>query len=146
MMNYIETKIRIDRMQEDGTTKLVTESYLVDATSFTEAEARITEEMTPYIRGAFSVSAVKKSNISEIFNAENAERLYRCKINIVVLDERTGQEKRTACHILVGAACFDGAIATLKDGMRGSLSDYEIASISESDIKEVYFFTTKQNK
>ena len=65
--NWFETKIRYEKMMDDGKQKMVTEQYVVDALSFTEAEARIIEELTPFVSGEFSVSAVKKTKISEIY-------------------------------------------------------------------------------
>ena len=67
MANWFECKVRYDKVQDNGSVKKVNEPYLVDALSFTEAEARIIEEQTPCISGDFSVSAVKRTKISEIF-------------------------------------------------------------------------------
>ncbi len=139
MALYFETKIRYDKVNENGISKKVTEHFLVDALSFTEAEARITEEQAPYISGDFNVSAVKKSNIAEIFNLNGeGDRWYRCKLNFISIDEKTAAEKKSAHHILVRAFDFDDALATLKEGMKGTMADYEIASIIETDIMDVY--------
>lgn len=59
MSKWFECKVRYDKTQENGTIKKVTEPYLVDALSFTEAEARIIEELTPYISGEFEVAGIK---------------------------------------------------------------------------------------
>lgn len=147
MALYFETKIRFDKTLENGSTKRVTEHYIVDALSFTEAEARIIEEQQPYISGNFTVSAVKKSNIAEIFNLNGAEdRWYRCKLNFISIDEKTAQEKKSAHNILVRASDFEDALTTLKDGMKGTIADYEIASIIETNIIYVYPSTTNDNK
>ena len=139
MALYIETKIRFDKMQENGIVKKVTERYLVNALSFTEAEARIIEEQTPFISGDFSVSAVKKTNIAEIFSDQsNGNRWYNCKVNFITIDEKTASEKKKASHILVLAHNFDDALDNLKNGMKGTVSDYEIAGITETDIMDVY--------
>lgn len=139
MALYIETKIRYDKMQENGIVKKVTEKFLVNALSFTEAEARIIEEQTPFISGDFSVSAVKKTNIAEIFSDQsNGDRWYNCKLNFITIDEKTATEKKKASHILVLAYNFDDALDNLKNGMRGTVSDYEIAGITETDILDVY--------
>ena len=139
MALYIETKIRFDKMQENGIVKKVTERYLVNALSFTEAEARIIEEQTPFISGDFSVSAVKKTNIAEIFSDQsNGDRWYNCKVNFITVDEKTASEKKKASHILVLAHNFDDALDNLKNGMKGTVSDYEIAGITETDIMDVY--------
>ena len=144
MALYIETKIRFEKMTENGTVKKVTEKYLVDALSFTEAEARIIEEKTPYISGDFTVSAVKKSNIAEILNTNGEfDYWYKCKLNFISIDEKTGSEKKSASYILVNAPDFDDALAYLKEGMKGTMADYEIASILETDIMGVYSFKAK---
>ena len=76
--------------------KKVSEPYLVDAWSFTEAEARIIKEMTPFISGDFSVANIKRANISELFMDETGDKWYKCKVNFITLDEKSGAEKRTA--------------------------------------------------
>lgn len=95
MALWFETKIRYDRIQENGSVKKVNEPYLVDALTFTDAEARIIEKITPFISGEFSVSAVKKTKISEIFFDESdyADKFYMVKVNFVTLDEKSGKEK-----------------------------------------------------
>ncbi|MDE6040004.1 MAG: DUF4494 domain-containing protein, partial [Muribaculaceae bacterium] len=101
MANWFECKIRYDKAMENGAVKKVTEPYLVDALSFTEAEARITEEMTPYISGDFSVSAVKRTKIAEIFFFDSGDRWYMVKVGFITIDEKTAVEKRSASLILV---------------------------------------------
>lgn len=144
MALYIETKIRYDKTHENGAVKPTTEKFLVDALSFTEAEARIIEEQTPYISGDFNVSAVKKSNISEIFHAGDADKWFKCKLNFITLNEKTGAESKKASYILVKAYDFEDALSTLKEGMKGTVSDYEIASICETDIMDVYLLKAKE--
>lgn len=138
MALYIETVLKYEKLSESGVMKKVSEHYLVDALSFTEAEARIVEEMTPMISGEFSVSAVKKTKISEVFFDETADRSYMVKVAFVTLDERTGVEKKVANFILVQADSFDDAVINFKEGMKGTMADYEIISIAESPILEVF--------
>ena len=125
---WFTTKVRYEKTRENGSLKTITEPYLVDALSFTEAEARITNEMMPYTSGAFSVSAVKRSNISEIFWDENGDHFYKAKINLITLDENTGAERKKAIYILVQAFDLNQAAKNLAEGMRGTVSDYEVAS------------------
>lgn len=138
MAQWFKTSVRFDKMLENGTVKKVTEPYLVDALSFTEAEARITEEVTPYISGEFTVSAVKKSKIAEIFWDESGDRWYQVKVAFITIDEKTAAEKRTAYVIMVQASDFDNALANFKDGMKGTMADFEIISIAETNIMDVY--------
>ena len=83
MALWFECKVKYDRMQENGMVKKVNEPYLVDALSFTEAESRIIEEVKPFISGDFSISAVKKTKISEIFFDETADKYYMVKVNFM---------------------------------------------------------------
>lgn len=138
MAIYIETKIRYDKMMENGMVKKVTESYLVDALTFTEAEARTVEEMQPYISGEFSVSAVKKTKISEIFFKEDAEKNYLVKVAFITLNEKSGLEKRSVSQILVQADYFIEAYNNFQDKMKGTMADYEIIGINETPILEVF--------
>lgn len=138
MNNWFECKVSYEKMLENGMQKKVTESYLVDALSFTEAEARIIEEMKPYITGEFIVTAIKRCKISELFFNENGDRYYRCKLNYITLDEKSGREKKTAVYMLAQASTLDEAKDVLKNGMKGTMSDYFIESITETKIMDVY--------
>ena len=141
MRNWFECKVKYDKMMENGMQKKVSEPYLVDALSFTEAEARIIKEITPYISGEFEVANIKKANYSEIFFDETADKWFKCKLNFITLDEKSGMEKRTASYMLVQASDFSQALARLLDGMKGTLADYEVASIAETALIEVYQYT-----
>ncbi len=138
MALWFETKVRYDKMMENGAVKKVNEPYLVDALTFTEAEARIIEEMTPFISGEFSISAVKKTKISEIFFDETADRYYMVKVSFITLDEKSGAEKKSTSLILVQASDLEGALERFKEGMKGTMADYEIASVSETPLMDVY--------
>lgn len=138
MAKWFETKVRFDKTMENCTVKKVTEHYLVDALSFTEAEARTNEEVTPFMSGDFDVSAVKKSNISEIFRDETGDRWYKVKVAFITIDEKTAVEKRKASYILVQASSFKGAYDNFIEGMKGTMADYEIAGIAETAIMDVY--------
>ena len=72
MHNWFECKVSYEKMMENGMQKKVTEPYLVDALSFTEAESRIIEEIRPFITGEFTITDIKRARISEIFFNESA--------------------------------------------------------------------------
>ena len=144
MSTWFECVIKYDKVQENGMEKKVSESYLVDAISFTEAEARIIEEMKPFISGDFLVSGIKRSNISELFFDETGDKWFKCKVNFITLDEKSGAEKRTASYMLVYASTVDEADKNLKEGMKGTLADYEIESIKETKIMDVYPYNSKE--
>ena len=138
MALWFECKVRYDKMQENGMVKKVNEPYLVDALTFTEAESRIVEEMNPFISGEYSISSEKKTKISEIFFNEGGDRYYQVKVNFITLDENSGVEKKTSTLILVQAADFDSALSNFKEGMKGTMADYEIASITETMLMDVF--------
>ena len=140
MHNWFECKIRYEKTLENGMNKKVTEPYLVDALSFTEAESRIIEEMTPFISGEFTVSDIKRANYSELFSSdeEAADRWFKCKLYFITLDEKSGAEKKTATLVLVQAADLRDAVKKLDKGMEGTMADYSIASVTETAIMDVY--------
>lgn len=147
MANWFECKIRYDKLQENGTSvKKVTESFLVDALSFTEAEARIIEEREPYMSGEFSVTAVKRTKIAEIFydDRESADKWYQVKWLITTLDDKAAAagkpavEKKVSVLTMVQAADFRGALDTFMDEMKNTLADFEIAAINETTVLDVY--------
>ena len=138
MANWFECKVRYDKMMENGATKKVNEPYLVDALSFTEAEARIIEEQTPFMSGEFSVSAVKRTKIAEIFRDDSADRWYLVKCAFITIDEKTAAEKRSVSQMLVAANNFREAFENFVEGMKSTMADYEIVSISETPLMDVY--------
>ena len=138
MANWFECKVRYDKLKENGAAKKVNEPYLVDALSFTEAEARITEEQRPFISGEFQVSAIKPTKIAEIFWDETGDRWYLVKVAFITIDEKTAAEKRSNSLILVQAANFKHALERFEEGMKGTMADYEIVQITETPLMDVY--------
>ncbi len=140
MNNWFECKIKYEKTTDEGKIASVNENYLVDALSFTEAESRIIEEMKPFISGEFSVSGIKRARIAELFPSddEEADKWYRCKVFYLTIDEEKGIEKRTGVAMLVQAADLKGALDGLMKGMETYMGDYEIASIAETTLMDVY--------
>lgn len=145
MHNWFECKIRYEKVAENGMNKKVTEPYLVDALSFTEAESRIIEEITPFISGEFTVSDIKRANYSELFfcDEEEADRWFKFKLYFITLDEKTGAEKKTATNVLVQASDLKDSIKKLDEGMKGTMADYTIASVTETAIMDVYPYSAE---
>lgn len=140
MNNWFECGIRYEKVMENGQQKKVTELYIVPGFSFTDAEAKVIEEMSAYISGEFTVSTMKRANYTEIFTTDDAtaDSWFKCKVNFVTLNEKTETEKKTPCLMLVQAASTEDAHAKLHEGMKGTMSDYQIASVSETNIYDVY--------
>ena len=137
---WFETKIKYDKVQEDGMEKSVIEAYTVDALSFTEAEAKITEEMSQYISGAFFIKSISRAPYSEVFfsDKETDDRWYRAKLAFITIDERTGKEKRSITVYLIQAASLDNAREYVNEVMSKTMIDYDIVSISETPLLDVF--------
>jgi len=138
-MNYFECKISYDKMMDTGVQKRVTEAYLVDALSFTEAEARIYEEIK-HATGEFMVANIKRAKLGELFLDETGDRYYKAKVLFISLDEKSGAEKKTAVNMIAQATDIKGAIAAIENGMKSTMSDYVIASVAETLIMDVFPF------
>ena len=137
---WFETKIQYEKTMEDGLQKKVKEQYVVDALSFTEAEKRITEEMSSYISGAFDVADIKKATYKEIFFSDEAtaDRWYKAKVQFITIDEKTEKEKRSNVYYLVQASTLQGALKNVDEVMGGTMIDYAIAAISETTVMDVF--------
>lgn len=138
MALYFETSIRYDKIHDNGVVKKTTEKYLVDALSFTEAEAKIIEAQKAFISGEFEVSAVKKTKIAEIVKGKDTGIYYLAKVGFITLDEKTAVEKRNITLLLLDAECFDEALALLNTHMKDTMADWEIVSLSETEILGIY--------
>lgn len=140
MHTYFICKVRYEKTMENGMNKKVTEPYLIDALSFTEAEARIIEEVQPFITGEFTVSDIKRANYSEVFTSDhpNADRWFEAKLFFITLDEKSGAEKKTSTRLLIQATDIRDAMKRLDEGMKASIADYTAASIKETAIMDVY--------
>lgn len=135
---WFETNIRYDKTLDNGMQKKVTEPYLVDAMSFTEAENRIIAEITPFISGEFEVANVKKAKINEMFFDENGDKWYKAKIQFITIDEKSGTEKKLPSIMYAQASDLENALKNIIKGMGGTLADYEITSITETSIMDVF--------
>lgn len=138
--NYFLSTVRYEKTMENGLNKIVCEQYLFDALSFTEAEARTIEELTPFMSGEFSIPTIVKPRISELFLSDDtaADRFYKVKVASITLDEKSGAEKKTNSFILVQASDFKNAYDRFVYGMKGTMADYEIISIVETQILDYY--------
>ena len=134
MANYFEVKITFNKTLGNGKEKKVSELYLVDALSFTEAEAKITAEFSPLPN--FKVKSIRQYKVAEIVNKTNLDdsRQFKCKLNFITLDEKSGAEKKTAVYMLVDAENLDKAKVLLVEHMKSTMADYSIEKIEETKI------------
>ena len=142
---WFECKIQYEKTVEDGLQKKVTEAYTVDALSFTEAEQRITEELSSYIRGQFDIKDIKIAPYKEIFFADedSADRWYKVKLQFITIDEKTEKEKRSNVNYLVNAGTLNGAVKNIDEAMGGTMIDYVIAAVTETSLMDVFEYNKK---
>lgn len=138
---FYECKVRYEKTMENGEQKKVTETYVVDALSFTEAEGRIIEEMKPYVSdNEMDVTAIKIASYKEVFfsDADKDDKFYKVRCNFITLDEKSGKEKKTAVDYLIQAATVESARKNLDEAMSGTMIDYVIVSVIETSIMDVF--------
>lgn len=134
---YFEVKVKMQKTQEDGIQKKVTEQYVVEAATFGEAERRITECLKPYIEGEFDVTDIKIAGYGQIVNGdENADKFFKAKVTFVALDETTGKEKKTSELYLVQSETLESAESDVKNYLNDS--NTTISSIAETVILDVF--------
>lgn len=140
--------MRYERQMEDGIQKMVTETYVVDAFTFGEAEEAITKEMTAFVSGEFNVKNITPANYGEIFFSDNAndDKWYKAKLTFITRDEKTGKDKRSNTNYLVQAGSFNAAVKNVEQVMGTTMVDYVIANMSETKIMDVYEHQAKTKK
>jgi len=147
MQTWFECKVKYVKVDDDGRERKVSEVYLVDAVSFTDAETRIIQQMETMVRGEFMVDNIKKSNIVEIFPNESGEWWYKARIGIVTIDEKAGKEKKINNYFLVAADDLKQALLRLEEGLSYVLVPYQTTSLAICNIVDVFpYFVDKVNE
>jgi len=147
MQTWFECKVKYVKIDDDGRERKVSEVYLVDAVTFTDAETRIIQQLQTMVRGEFVVDNIKKSNIVEIFPHENGEWWYKARIGIVTIDEKGGKEKKINNYFLVAADDIKEALQRLEEGLSYILVPYQTTSLAVCNIVDVFpYFGDDANK
>ena len=134
---YFEVKVKMQKTQEDGTQKKVSEQYVVESATFGEAERRITECLKPYIEGEFNVTDIKIAGYCQIVNGdENADKYFKAKVTFVALDETASKEKKTSELYLVQSETLESAESDVKNYLNDG--NTTISSIAETAILDVF--------
>lgn len=141
-MNYwFECKVSYERQADSVGMKKVSESYLVDALSFTEAEERIIKEVRPFVSvGELEVVNIRRARIAELFLNDEAEddRYFRAKVNFITVDEKSGSEKKTSATMIVKSDSLPNAVTELKAQLDSQMASYEIAAVTDTQILDVF--------
>ena len=145
---WFEAKVRYDKTMENGDLKKVTETYVVDALSFGEAEKRAIEEITPFVNDGLEIADLKIAQYKEVFFADNqqADRWYVAKLAFITIDEKTDKEKKTSVFYLVNAGNINSAIKNIDEVMGGTMIDYQTINVSETTIMDVFEYKKKEKE
>ena len=142
---WFECKVRYEKTGDDGMPRKVTETYVVDALSFSEAESRILEEMGKYVSGELEVCDLKIAQYKEIFFADNdlADKWYKAKLAFITIDEKTDKEKKTSVFYLVNAGNINSALKNVDELMGSTMIDYQTCNLTETHIMDVFEYKEK---
>ena len=146
MTEWFECKVKYDKTMENGLIKTTTDTYLVDAISFTEAEKRFIEEMEPFMTGEFVVTDIKRARLSEVHESDDLtdDKWFKARVAYISFDDKKGVEKRVIHSILIQAKDFRVALKNLENVMRGRLGDWQIVSITETKIVDIFKATPNE--
>jgi hypothetical protein len=145
MSKFFEVKVKYQKVDENGKDKMISEPYILDAVSFSDAEMRINKEMEPFINGEFSVQAIKVSNISEIIMDDNCDYFYKCKITFIALDEDKGTERRHSTNVLFSADNVVDANNKADIWMKDVVSNYSIDGVDISKIVDYFRYESNED-
>ena len=146
--SWFEAKIKSVQVGADGKERKVSELYLLDAMSFTEAETRIAAMMTGIIQGEFHVAGLKPSRITEVVESshEKDDKWFRCIVEIIDVDGISGRERRQKTYFLVSGADMDSAFKNLQKAIEPYVVPCEIVSLQDSAFMDVFPYFDEENK
>ncbi len=144
---WYECKVKYKKTHDTGEQKITTDTYLLDAVSYTEAEVRITEEMQAYTNEDIKITNIRVANYSEVHPFENSDRWFKSKISLIAFDEESGKERKSNIYLLVQANDIKEAFENCNTVMAQTMGDYTIPSITESPILDVFpYFTGEEEQ
>lgn len=146
MHNWFSCKVSYDKTLDSGLVKKTTEEYLIDALSYAEAEVSFIEKIKPFVPKEYTISDIRRARYAEVFNNDAGDRWYKCKVSFIVYDETNNNEKRSNVLMLAQASSVKGAISVFEDGMKGTQSDYELLSVTETKIWDIYPIEVESEK
>jgi hypothetical protein len=145
MRTWFLCKVKYAKENEQGLLKNIVEQYLVDAVSFTEAEAILYDRLGSQIRGDFQVTGISKSNIVDVFFYEDADIWYKCKISYLVADGDSGKEKKVTQYMIVTAEDAKQAFDRIQESLSNMLVSFRLPDIVESAIVDVFPFEKEES-
>lgn len=135
---WFQCTVKYAKETEEGLLKSISEKYLVDAVSFTEAEAIIYDRLGEQIRGDFQVTHMSKSNIVDVFHYEDSDYWFKGKIKYMIADVDSGKEKIVTQFMLVTASDVPQAHERIQESLSNMLVSFQVPDVVASPIVEVF--------
>ena len=138
MNTWFTVKVKYTKQLEDGGFKKVSEPYLLAAMTFTDAEARIYEELGSIIRGEFIVTGISRTEIHDIFMYDDVDTWYKCKVTYENFEIDSDKGKKVSQNFLVSAGSVKEAFERITESLKDMMVDIQIPSIVLSPIVEIF--------
>lgn len=138
MESWFTVKVKYTKQMENGTFKRVTEPYLLSAVTFTDAEARIYEELGSIIRGEFVVDSIARTDVQDIFDYEVGDIWWKCKVVYESTSEDSGKDKKVSQNFLVFAETAKEAYERIQESLSTLLVDFTVPSITDSKLIDIF--------
>jgi hypothetical protein len=146
MQTWFESKAKYMKVTESGKEQMVTENFLLDAVSFTDAETRMIRQMQQMVKGGeFTVVDIKKSRIAEVFPFDDGEWWFKVTINLVTIDEEAGREKKLRTYYLIMADDIKQALQRLEESLSYLVIPYVVTSVAVSTIVDVFPYDASES-
>ncbi len=146
MQTWFESKVKYTKISGSGNEQLVTENFLLDAVSYTDAETRIIRKMQELVKGGeFTIVDIKKSRVAEVFPFESGEWWFKATINLVSIDEDAGKEKKIRTYYLVMADDIKEALERLEESLSYLVIPYVTTSVAVSNIVDVFPYEPQES-
>ncbi|WP_163321646.1 DUF4494 domain-containing protein [Draconibacterium mangrovi] len=147
LQTWFTAKVKYLKVSESGSETMVKEQFLLDAVSYTDAEARIIGKMQELVKGGeFAIDAITKSRIAEVFPYDDGEWWFKATIHLVTIDEEAGKEKRITSHYLIMADNIKEALARLDESLEYLVIPYHTTSMAISPIVDVFPYEPKESE
>ena len=146
MNNWFTVKVKYTKQLDNGALKRVSEPYLLAAMTFTDAEARIYEELGQIIRGEFNVMGIARTDVHDIFGYDDSDTWYMCKVKYESVAADAERAKKITQKFLVSAGSAKQAYDRIKESLSTMLVDFEIPSIVVSPIVEIFPYAENLDK
>jgi hypothetical protein len=146
MHNWFLAKVKCIREDDKGSLRKFTDQYMVDALSFTEAEAKVHNLVKDQVRGEFEVSGLTKSNVTDVFQYSEDEYWYKSKVTYLVQDADSGKDKLYNLYMMVSATDLKNAYERLDDNLQGMINNPRIVQIQETSVMGVIWNESKEEE